>query len=132
MSIYKKHVSVGAFLKKGEDYKDGDVVEICNEGKQIEGKFGTQDIFQIKLANGQEGNANFNQTSINCLIDGYGEDSLNWIGKKVKVLAVMSNVQGKMTKVYYFLHPDAQLDEPSGQFIIPGKTKVEEIPIIEE
>lgn len=130
MSIYKKHISVGAFLKKGEDYKDGDVVEIANEGKPVEGKFGTQDVFSIKLSDNREGNVNFNQTSVNCLIDGYGEDSINWIGKKAKVLSVMSNVQGKMTKVYYFLHPEAKLDEASGQFVIEGKTA--EIPIVED
>lgn len=130
MSIYKKHVTVGAFLKKGEDYKDGDVVTIGNEGKPVEGKFGTQDVFLIKLADGREGNANFNQTSINCLIDGYGEDSLNWIGKQAKVAAILSNVQGKMTKVYYFLHPEAELDEKTGQFIVKGKT--DDIPVIED
>ena len=123
MAIYKKHISVGAFLKKGEDYKDGDIVEIANEGKAVEGKYGTQDVFLIKLADNRDGNANFNQTSINSLIDGYGEDSLNWIGKKAKVMAILSNVQGKMTKVYYFLHPEAELDEATGQFILKGKKR---------
>ena len=130
MAIYKKRVNIGTFLKKGEDYKDGDIVEIANEGKPVEGKFGTQDVFMIKLSNGIEGNVNFNQTSINCLIDGYGEDSINWIGKKVKVLSILSNVQGKMVKVYYFLHLDAELNEKTGQFIIKGQSQ--EIPIIEE
>ena len=130
MSIYKKKVSLGNFLKKGEDYKDGDIVEIANEGKQVEGKFGTQDVFLIKLKDGSEGNANFNQTSINCLIDGYGGDSINWIGKKAKVMAILSNVQGKMTKVYYFLHPEAELNETTGQFTLEGKDN--DIPIIED
>jgi hypothetical protein len=130
MSIYQKKVSVGNFLKKGEDYKDGDKITIANEGKQIEGKFGTQDVFMIKTADGKEGNANFNQTTLNCLIDGYGADSINWIGKTAKVMAILSNVQGKMTKVYYFLHPEAELNEKTGQFIVPGKTK--DIPVIDD
>jgi hypothetical protein len=133
MSIYKKRVSIGQFLKKGEDFKDGSIIEIASEGKQIEGQFGMQDIFLIKV-NGKEGNINFNSTSINSLIDGYGADSVNWIGKKAKVMAILSNVQGKMIKVYYFLHPDTELDEASGTFSIPGKgpdIKQEDIPIIE-
>lgn len=124
---YTKKVSVGAFLKKGEDFKDGDIAEIANEGKQIEGQFGMQDIFLIKV-NDKEGNVGFNQTSINNLIDGYGDDSINWIGKKVKIHAILSNVQGKMIKVYYFLHPEAILDETTGQFVLPNKDG--DIPII--
>ena len=130
---YQKKISVGAFLKKGSDFKDGDIAEIANEGKQIEGQFGTQEVFLIKV-NGQEGNVNFNQTTLNNLIDSYGEDSINWIGKKVKVWAILSNVQGKMVKVYYFLNPESELDEKTGQFIISGKSvdiKDEEIPIAE-
>jgi len=133
--IYKKKISIGAFLKKGEDYKDNDIITIANEGKPIEGQFGIQDVFLIKLSDGREGNVSFNQTSLNTLIDGYGEDSKNWIGKKAKVMAILSNVQGKMIKVYYFLHPNTELDEKTGQFTIPGQVpegKEEEIPIIDE
>ena len=122
--LYKKRISVGAFLKKGEDFNDGDTAEIASEGKQIEGQFGMQDIFMIKLSDEREGNIGFNQTSINNLIDGYGEDSINWIGKKIKIQAIMSNVKGKMTKVYYFLHPDAELDEDSGEFVLPKSEKI--------
>ena len=129
---YIKRVSVGAFLKKGEDFKDGDVITIANEGHSVEGKFGPQDVFMVKLEDGRDGNVSFNQTSINCLIDGYGDDSINWIGKKAKVAAILQNVQGKMTKVYYFLHPEAELDEKSGQFVIPGKTNTDDIPVIED
>jgi len=134
MAIYKKRESIGSFFKKGEDFKDGDFVEIANEGKQIEGQFGMQDIFMIKLANGKEGNVSFNQTTINNLIDAYGENSLSWIGKKVKVMAILSNVQGKMIKVYYFLHPDSELNEETGQFVISGKDSKEkdDIPVVEE
>jgi len=133
MSIYKKREPVGQFLKKGVDFKENDIIEIASEGKQIEGQYGTQDVFMIKLSDGIEGNVSFNQTTINNLIDGYGENSVNWIGKKVKVWAILSNVQGKMIKVYYFLHPNTELNEETGQFIIPGKDlSKKEIPIIEE
>ena len=107
------------FLKKGVDFKDGDFIEIANEGKQIEGQFGTQDVFLVKLSDGREGNVGFNQTTLNNLIDGYGKNSVNWIGKQVKVWAILSNVQGKMIKVYYFLCPETILDEVSGEFVLP-------------
>lgn len=122
MTIYTKRVSVGSFLKKGEDIKDKDIVEIANEGKEVEGQFGIQNLFLIKTSDGKEGNVSFNQTTLNCLIDAYGEDSKNWIGKKALTWAILSNVQGKMVKVYYFTHPSAELDE-DGQFTLPKVPK---------
>ena len=52
-------------------------------------------------------------------MDAYGEDSSKWIGKEAKVWAILSNVQGKMVKVYYFTHPQATLDA-LGDFEIPN------------
>jgi len=126
MTLYQKRVSIGNFLKKGEDYKDGDVVTIASEGKPVEGDYGTRQVFLIKLADGREGNVNFNQTTINNLVDSYGNNSVNWIGKEVKIIGVLSNVQGKMIKVYYFLHPDTILNEASGEFVIPGRLSEED------
>lgn len=124
--IYKKRESVGSFLKKGEDIKEGDIVEIANEGEQVEGEYGTQNIFSLKLQNGNEGNVSFNQTTINGLIDAYGEDAEKWIGKKVKVLKVKQNVSGKFIDVYYFAHPDAEFTENG--IVLGG----EDTPIIDE
>jgi len=108
---YKKTVSVGAFAKKGEDIRDGDIITIANEGKQVEGQFGTQDVFLVKLTNGEEKNINVNQTSINGLVDAFGEDSISWVGKQVKVWLIKQNVAGKFTNVLYISHPSADLTE---------------------
>ena len=129
MSIYTKKVSVGNFLKKGEDYKDGDILTIANEGKQVEGNFGTQDIFLAKLQDGREGNINLNQTSLNGMIEAYGKDSISWIGKKVKVTKVKMSVAGKFTDVYFFAHPDAEFTEDG--FVMPADNMPEEEPLPE-
>ena len=122
--IYEKRVSVGAFLKKGTDFKDNDLLEIGNEGKEVPGEFGTQDVFLVKLATGKEGNIGFNQTSINGLVDAFGPDAVNWIGKKVKAVKVKQNVAGKFIDVWYFAHPEAELTENG--FVLPAqKDKVE-------
>ncbi len=139
--IYKKVVSMGSFLKKGVDFKEGDLVTIANEGKQVEGQFGSQDIFLIKTEDGKEGNVSFNSTTINGLIDGFGEDATQWIGKKVKAWKVKQNVAGKFLDVWYFSHPDAELTENG--FVLDGvdvpkrtvkgkKTSNDDIPVIEE
>ena len=124
--LYKKQVSVGAFAKKNEDYKDGDLLTIANEGKQVEGQFGVQDVFLVKLPKGDEKNLTFNQTSINNIIDAYGPDSKQWVGKQVKVWLILQSVSGKMLKVTYLSHPKAEIVEtPQGfVFTIPGNKPV--------
>lgn len=130
--LYKKRVNIGSFLKKGEDIRDRDVVEITSEGQPIEGKFGTQDVFTVKLENGKEGNVSFNSTSINNMIDAFGEDSKNWIEKKVKIWLIRQNVQGKLIPVLYVSHPDAEITD-KGVFVLPGKdVKTDDIPVINE
>ena len=124
---YTKKVSVGSFLKKGVDIKEGDEIIIANEGKEVQGEFGIQNIFLVKTGD-QEGNVSFNQTSINGLIDAFGEDSVNWIGKKVKAYKIKQNVAGKFLDVWYFAHPDAELTE-QGFVLKVGKG---EIPVVED
>jgi hypothetical protein len=140
MTIYVKKVSVGSFLKKGEDIKDGDSVEIMNEGTKVPGEYGMQDIFIVKTADGKEGNVGFNQTSINNIIDGYGADSKNWVGQKAKAWFIRQMVKGKMTQVLYFSHPDAEFTDDgfslNGELTAKpkakGKVSKKDIPVVDE
>ena len=109
--IYEKKVSVGQFLKKGTDVKDGDLITLANEGKEVQGEFGSQDVFLVKLADSKEGNVSINKTSINGFIDAWGKDAAQWVGKQVKVIKIKQNVSGKFLDVYYFAHPDAEMTE---------------------
>lgn len=106
---YHKKVSLGAYAKKGVDVNNGDIITIANEGKEVEGTFGVQEVFLFKLKSGEEKNISVNQTSMNAIIDAYGDDSLNWIGKEVKVWIITQNVSGKFLQVLYVAHPDAIL-----------------------
>ena len=101
MAIYTKKESVeGNFAEKGKDICNGDTVTIKDEGKEVEGKFGVQNVFTIGTKNG-EFLMSFNQTSINALIDKWNIDSLQWIGQQVKVHTVKQSVAGKLIDVYY-------------------------------
>lgn len=120
MAKFQKHVSVGAFAKKDEDFKDGDLLTIANEGKKVMGQFGEQDVFLVKLPKGDEKNMTFNQTSLNNMIDAFGDDSISWVGKQVKVWLIRQSVSGKMLKVAYLSHPNATITD-DGSFVIPGK-----------
>lgn len=120
--LYEKKLSAGPFAKKGEDYKDGDILTIANEGKKVQGQFGEQDVFLVKLPSGDEKNISVNQTSINGFIDAFGKDSKNWIGREIKVHLINQNVSGKFIKVTYLAHPEAILTENG--FVMPNE-KVE-------
>ena len=120
MVTYKKKVTMrGDFAKRGVDIKDGDIVTIQDQGRTVQGNYGSQTIFKIKLADGRVKDFSVNQTSLNNLIDAFGEEAENWVGKEVKVWAILSNVKGKMIKVYYLSHKDAELDD-NGEFVLPG------------
>lgn len=98
---YQKKVSLGGeFVRKGEDIKDGDTVKLLDEGTPFEGQYGTQNVFKIDTRNGEKV-MSLNQTSINSLVDHFGEDASNWVGKEVVVHAVKQNVAGKFIMVYY-------------------------------
>lgn len=58
-----------------------------------------QTVFKVRVPSGQELALKFNQTSINYLIDAYGDESSAWVGNRVKVWSVMWNVGGKVKKV---------------------------------
>ena len=107
----KKRTSVGQFAKVGEDFNDGDVLQILDEGQEIEGEYGTQTVFQVRLPNESSKNLSFNQTSLNKLIDAYGDDTEKWKGESVKVWAVNQMVSGKMRKVVYLTSPAQSLEE---------------------
>ena len=110
-----KRISVGAFAKRGVDYKDGDIVKILNEGVVVEGKFGEQHLFKMGFVSGEK-NLSINQTSMNKLIDVFGDDTANWVGKEVKLWVVKQNVAGKFTDVTYITTPDQQLGEEGDEF----------------
>lgn len=116
---YKKTVRVGQFAKKNEDYRDGDSMTILDAGVKTTGQFGEQDIFKCRMPSGEERAMTFNKTSINNMIDAFGEESNDWIGKTVKVWLILQNVQGKMVRVAYLSHPEATIND-EGVFVLGG------------
>lgn len=144
---YTKKFSSGKWLKKGKDFLSGELLELLNQGVEVPSSFGgTQDAFLARTAKGEEGNIGLNQTSINNLIDAYGEDAENWVGKKVKAWLFPDFKDGKPTLKLIVSHPEATITDkgfslPEGVGVKADKPakktmkKVvpkEEIPVIEE
>jgi hypothetical protein len=112
MKMTKKTSVLGAWAKKepyeyeghgyDADIKDGDVVEILDDGTVTQGEYGEQTVFSIKTRNGEK-NVALNQRSINVLVDTFGDDSMQWVGKQVRVLLQKAVVAGKKTIIAYFV-----------------------------
>ena len=86
-------------------------------------------MFKVETKNGIK-NLSFNQTTINYLIDAFGEETNEWQGEKVKVWLIKSNVGGKIRDIVYLTHPDWVEGEDG--FYSPFEKKEEDtIPIVE-
>jgi hypothetical protein len=118
MQVFKK-IAIGNWAKPGQDLRDGDLIEILDEGKEVENpKFGKRNVFSIATKNGIK-SLTFNQTTINNLIDAFGAETKQWVGKTVKVWIIKQNVGGLLRNVIYLTAPDWEFTE-SG-FVPPAK-----------
>jgi len=129
MKVEKKISVQGDWIKLKEDVDEGDLVEITDAGQIIAGDFGDRHTFKVETAKGDVKNMSFNQTSMNYLIDVYGGETEKWIGKKVKVWIVKSNVAGKLRNIAYLTAPN-WIEGPEGYY--PPTKDVDDIPVINE
>lgn len=132
MKVFKKVTISGEWVKIKEDIFDGDIIGIVSTGEKVMGKYGERYVFTIETKKGEEKNMTFNQTTMNHMIDAFGDDTDDWIGQSIKVWLVKSNVKGKMTDVAYLTAPDWV--ETKDGFAPPATSEVkdEDIPIIED
>lgn len=92
------------FLGSG-DVKTGDVVEILDEGvfrPSNETPFG-RPAFQVKvrIPSGEEKIWTMNKTTRDRLIQAWGDETKNWIGRRVRVELVNMNVRGTFRTVIF-------------------------------
>ena len=143
MKVQKIIRAQGDYAKKGEDIKDGDLITILDEGQMVSGDYGDRMVFKIETRNGPK-NLSFNQKSMNNLIDFLGDDTVAWIGKRVKIWMVRALVSGKFQQVVYLASPSWMMAE-DGSFHAPNgsvdpqnaprsakEVKNEDIPVINE
>jgi hypothetical protein len=92
------------------DIKSGDIVTILNGGTIEPSQFGEQHYFKIMTRNGEK-KTPFNQTTINVLVAEIGDESEEWIGKKVNVITKKDTIAGKKVTIAYFITGDWEMDE---------------------
>lgn len=88
-----------------EMVKNGDLLEIVNEGRFLtadETPFKRASFqIEVKLPNGSVKTWTMNKTTRKRLAAAYGDDSREWIGKKVRVELLKQNVRGELKTVIY-------------------------------
>lgn len=120
MKMIKKINIGGAFTRK-EDYtyegvnyeadiQNNDIVKILSEGEVLVGQYGEQQVFKIETRNGDK-NYKINQTSVNILVDEFGDDSKDWIGKEVKVLTQKGTFGGERGIASYLVVDGWKIDD---------------------
>jgi len=86
----QKKINSGKFapsLDKDKDVSSGDIVMIASDVRTVETKqYGAKQVVDIKLPNDELRSLFLNQTSINNLVEKYGEDTANWMNKPAKCL----------------------------------------------
>lgn len=93
------------------DLQNGDTVTILDEGiVETHPTYGDQHKFVVKTRNGDK-RASFNQSSINVLVDAFGEDSEQWKGKEVKVLIKKTMIANERRIVAYFVTEGWYIDD---------------------
>ena len=101
------------------DIKSGDIIKILDSGNIEMGQYGEQKNFKVKTRNGEKKMA-FNQATINVLVEEFGEDSENFVGKDVKVILKKDVIAGKKVIIPYLVTEGWSLDE-YGELVKEGK-----------
>ena len=92
------------------DIKNGDSVTILSAGVIEPSQFGDQHYFKIMTRNGEK-KTPFNQTTINVLVAELGDESEQWIDKKVNIITKKDTIAGKKVTIAYFVLGAWVLDE---------------------
>ena len=83
---------------------------IKDAGRIVDGQFGSQKKFLVSTRNGDK-RATFNQSTENILVDVFGEDSEDWIGKEVTALTRKAEIAGKKVIILYLVTEGWSLDD---------------------
>ena len=99
----------GLFLSN-KDVKTGEIITFIDAGEEKPGKnFNGKDVIKfvikVRLPDGEEKLADLNNTSKKNMMDEYGENSDEWIGKDARIEIVTQKVSKDFKDVLYLTAP---------------------------
>jgi len=119
MSTYKKSEGTGGAWVDKKTIKDGTKVSLVSETKSIEGgEYGSQDVAKARFEGDDESkNVQLNRTTLNGLIDAFGEESNDWIGKLLFAHIENAIIGGKRRTILYLVPDGYELTENSDGYL---------------
>ena len=140
MAKYSKQNFVGgAWIKKGE-VVSGTKAKLVSETepqpsnfKNPKGEVQMQDVAKIRLEGGTDAlNISLNRATIYGLVDAFGEDSKEWIGKPLTVITEKSSYGGKRGYSIYLLAEGYELKEDENGYLVIINPLKESVPVISD
>ena len=140
MAKYSKQNFVGgAWIKKGE-VKSGTKGKLVSETepqpsnfKNDKGEVQMQDVAKIRLDGATEAvNISLNRATISGLVDAFGEDSKNWIGKELTIITERSTFGGKRGYSIYLLADGYSMEDDENGYLVIVNSNKESVPVGEE
>lgn len=133
---YKKSSGVQGGWIKASEIVSGTLVKLITETAPVAGEFGEQDVAKARFKGMEEAkNVRLNKTTINGLIDAFGEDSKEWINKVLTAQTEKALVGGKRVTILYLVPEGYELKEMNDGFMaIMKKGEIKEadpVPVIE-
>ena len=125
---YSQVTRGGAWIKNS-DVVEGTKVKILDEATRVESRFKDdkgntkmQDVCKVKFQGAAEAvNVNLNRATIRGLVDAFGKDSRDWVGKVLTAHIENTSVAGKRVKALYLLPEGYEVSEDAEGYVIVQK-----------
>lgn len=127
MALYKKSSGISGSWAKAAEVVSGTKAKLTSEcvpsESVYEGKVIKNNVAKVRFQ-GDEGepkNVNINKPSINALVDAFGEDSKEWMGKVLTAHTEKMLVGGKRVTALYFIPEGYEIKEDAGGYLVIEK-----------
>ena len=119
---FQKKEGVGGNWLDVKSLVSGTQVCLATETKQVsdnyQGKPVTKNVSKIKVKGAPElQNVNVNQTSINALVEAFGPESKDWVGKVLTAQTEKTMIAGRRVVVLYLVPEGFELTEDSDGYL---------------
>ena len=125
MAKYSKSTFLGGAWLKGAEVVTGSRCKLVGETepqasqfKDKNGNMKMQDVSKVRFENGTDAlNISLNRATISGLVDAFGEDSKDWIGKVLTAHTEKVMVAGKRVTAVYLLADGYQVGEDENGYV---------------
>lgn len=119
---FTKQTGTGGPWVKASELENGTKAKLVSEATEQEGQFGTQTVAKIRFQGEEESkNVNLNKPTVNALVDAFGEESKDWVGKLLTVQTEKMMVSGRRITALYLIPEGYHLSEDEGGYLVISK-----------